>query len=241
MHKEESPLPIRERVRVRGESRTTPDSQNKRLFLCDYDGTITLEDVTNLLVDYYTGTGWRETVLTPFRNGEIDHLQVMVDIYAPIKAPETELVDYSLKITRLRPGFAELYQFCLANHYDFVVVSGGLDFYIKPFMLENMRFFSYTGALSENGWLIRRPDFPLVESGQDFKVRVMEELKSENHYTDTIFCGDGRNDFPLAQKADKVFAVENSRLADLCRESGIAHQTFNDFFQVIEALVEARA
>ena len=31
------------------------------LILCDFDGTITTEDVTNLMMDHFTGTGWRET------------------------------------------------------------------------------------------------------------------------------------------------------------------------------------
>jgi 2-hydroxy-3-keto-5-methylthiopentenyl-1-phosphate phosphatase len=206
---------------------------SKRLLLCDFDGTITLKDVTNLIIDHYTTTDWRETVLPRFWRGEIDHLQVMVEIYAPLKVAETELIDYSLKVTQIRPGFKELYDFCKQADIDLVVVSGGMDFYIKPFLLDGMPYFSYTGELGESGWSVRRPAVPAVVDGQDFKVQVMEELKSRQAYSEVIFCGDGRNDFPLAQHADTVFSVEGSRLSQLCTESNVPYTNFSDFFQVI--------
>jgi 2-hydroxy-3-keto-5-methylthiopentenyl-1-phosphate phosphatase len=210
--------------------------QKNRLLLCDFDGTITVKDVTNLIIDHYTGTWWRDQVLPRFWRNEIDHLQVMVESYAPLKIPEPELIEYSLKVTRIRPGFQELFDFCQQEGSDLVVVSGGMDFYIKPFMLEGMPYYSYTGELGDNGWLVRRPAFPPVADGQDFKVRVMEELCRQKNYSEVVFCGDGRNDFPLAQKADKVFAVEGSRLSILCDEGGVACTPFNDFYQVIQLL-----
>jgi 2-hydroxy-3-keto-5-methylthiopentenyl-1-phosphate phosphatase len=206
-----------------------------KLLLVDFDGTITIEDITNLIWDRYLDFDWRAEMLPPFRVDKISHFDLMVQGYKPINATEAELLEYVRPLVRIRPGFEELLQFCRENNYPVVVVSGGLDFYIKAFLPPGLRVFCYTGKL--NGyWQLSMPEGLVLEEGQNFKVWALEEMKKEYPGYEAIYIGDGRNDFPVSKSADSVFAVKDSTLARLCAEGGVYHTEFTVFEEVVEAL-----
>src|SRR4051812_39160232 len=98
------------------------------LILCDFDGTITLQDVTNLIWDRYIGPSWRGDLLSSYKGGQISHLKIMVDGYKQIHAPKLELLDFVRPLVKLRPGFDALKQFSEARGWPLAVVSGGVDF-----------------------------------------------------------------------------------------------------------------
>lgn len=206
------------------------------LVLCDFDGTYTMQDVTNLIIDHFTGTTWRDQILPRYRAGEIDHLQVMVECYAPLTVPEPELIEYSKANIKIRPGFELLQAFCQEQGAELIVVSGGLDFYIKAFLPPGVPFYSYTGELKNSSWMVRRPDWPVMTAEQDFKVRVLEELKLRFEPSQTIFIGDGFNDFPVAQQADIAFSVAGTRLASLLAANNLPYTEFTNFAQVVDTL-----
>lgn len=210
------------------------------LILCDFDGTITTEDVTNLMLDHFTGTGWRDEVLPTYWAGGMNHFELMQVLYATLKQKEPELLAVA-KTTKFRPGFENLIEYCRDKSYPLAVVSGGLDFYIRSLLPADIPFYSYRGEYDPTGsnWLVRLPDWPEVnlEGGDDFKVRVLGELKQ--HYPQSrpvVFIGDGRNDGPVAAAAGLVFAVRGSRLVEICQARGQNVIQFEDFAEVIAAL-----
>lgn len=212
------------------------------LVLCDFDGTITQFDVTNYLLDKFTGLGWRETILKPYWAGQITHLEVMQLCYRDLSTPQAELLEYS-KGVPLRAGFERFVEFCREQSYFFSVVSGGLDFYIKAFLTPDVPFYSYLGRYDEAArhWQVSLPDWPSmnIAAKEDFKVRVLEELRQQ-HPADlpAVFIGDGRNDGPVAAHAEIVFAVKGSRLAQICAERGQPCTEFEDFGEIMAELRE---
>ena len=208
------------------------------LVLCDFDGTITVEDVTNLILDKFTGPGWRSTILPRYRDGQIGHLDIMQLSYADLATPEATLKEYYKDIP-VRPGFPRLVEFCKVQDWPLVIVSGGLDFYIREFLPPDLPFHSYIGEYDPTHprWEVRRPDWPRVAEGEDFKVRVFEELRDQNHQAGpSVFMGDGLNDFKVANRCDYVFAVRGSRLAQMCVEAGKPSIEFDDFGEVVAGL-----
>lgn len=210
------------------------------LVLCDFDGTITLKDVTDVIADEFTGTTWRDTILPPYQAGQLSHLEVMRLIYADLHTPYPDLVAF-YQTAIVRAGFEKLVDFCQSQNYPLIVVSGGLDFYLKDLLPATVPFHSYVGEWDANvqNWQVRRPDWPVVndQANEDFKVRVLEELvRQHSQSLPTVFIGDGRNDFRVAQVADWVFAVKGSRLAQMCGEVGKACTEFEDFTEVIAEL-----
>lgn len=210
------------------------------LILCDFDGTITTQDVTNVMLDHFTGTSWREEVLPHYWAGEMNHFQLMEKLYATLKPTEPELLAVS-KTIKFRPGFENFVGFCRTRSYPLAVVSGGLDFYIRSRLPADVPFYSYRGEYDPAGsnWLVRLPDWPKVdlEGGEDFKVRVLDELKRQHSQSrPVVFVGDGRNDGPVAAAADLTFAVRGSRLAEICMARSRKCVLFEDFAEVSAAL-----
>lgn len=211
------------------------------LILCDFDGTITTEDVTNLMLDHFTGKGWRDEVLPHYWAGEFNHFDLMGKLYATLKQKEPELLAVSRTI-QFRSGFEEFVKYCRTKGHDLSVVSGGLDFYIRSLLPADIPFYSYRGEYDPTGsqWLVRLPEWPEVNlaGGEDFKVRVLQELKRQ-HPQDhpVVFIGDGRNDGPVAAAADLTFALRGSRLAEICAARGQKYFTFENFAE-IRAILE---
>lgn len=200
--------------------------------ICDFDGTFTLQDVTNLIWDRFIGPSWRDDLLTPYKNGQISHLKIMADGYKLIRAPKQALMDYVKPLVGLRPGFTELRAHCLKKNWPLTVVSGGLDFYIAEFLPPEIPFYSYQTSFNEH-WEVHMPAGIQKAEGEDLKVHVKKLLKKLHGKQRVVFIGDGRNDFPVAKTADIVFAVRGSTLARMCAEHGVAHKEFDDFRELL--------
>ncbi|HLX60988.1 MAG TPA: HAD-IB family phosphatase [Planctomycetota bacterium] len=207
------------------------------LILCDFDGTITLQDVTNLIWDRFIGPSWRGDLLSSYKRGHISHLKIMVDGYKLVREPKYVLMDYVRPLVSLRAGFDALRAHCAARQWPLAVVSGGLDFYIQEFLPAGVPFYSYTAAFNEH-WHVAPPPHIEKAEAEDFKVSVKRLLKKQHRKEHVAFIGDGRNDFPVASKADKVFAVRHSMLAQLCQERGVACREFDDFAEIGKMLGE---
>jgi 2-hydroxy-3-keto-5-methylthiopentenyl-1-phosphate phosphatase len=209
------------------------------LILTDFDGTITSEDVTNAILDRVTGTGWRGAPLTSFRAGEISHLELMQIIYEDLRLSPDEVTPYHAHIT-IRDGWNDFREFCRANGHFLAVVSGGLDWYLAQY-ISDVPVFCYKGDfdVATKRHKISLPDNLSVDyaAKEDFKVRVLEELKKE-HGSDrpVVFIGDGHNDFPVSQHADRVFAIRGSRLARLRHEQNLPVTEFDTFSEIIVEL-----
>jgi 2-hydroxy-3-keto-5-methylthiopentenyl-1-phosphate phosphatase len=207
------------------------------LIICDFDGTITEEDVTNLLWDRYIQENWREEILPPFRSGQTSHLDIMVAGYKPISAPKEELLDYARQHTLIRDGFGRLQALCRTEGWPLVVVSGGLDFYIEEFLPAGVPFYSYTAELTDH-WEVKLPPEVVLNEGQNFKVYVLEQLKQQYPGETVVFVGDGNNDFPIARQSDFVYAVKDSMLALLCEKAAIPCTEFVTFDEVVIDLLQ---
>jgi len=205
------------------------------LILCDFDGTITLQDVTNLIWDHFIGPSWRDDLLSSYKRGHISHLKIMVDGYKLVRAPRQTLLDFVRPQVRFRAGFEALRARCDAMHWPLAVVSGGLDFYIEDFLPKGIPFYSYKAVLNEH-WEVSDPPDIKKDEAEDFKVHVMRLLKKQHRKEKVVFIGDGRNDFPVAKLADRVFAVKGSTLARLCGERGVACEEFEDFETLAKSL-----
>lgn len=205
------------------------------LFLCDFDNTITSCDVTNLIWDRRLGPGWREEFLPPYYAGTTSHFELMAGAYKRIAATEAELLKDIEGKVEIRPGFLDLLDFCRARSWPFVVVSGGLDFYVRSILPPSIRVLSYSARFGEH-CEVRYPEGLSPAPGEDFKLHAIRLLRAEHPGEPIAFAGDGKNDFAAAGEAETVFVLAGSRLEQMCSDAGVAHRPFHDFFDVLRAL-----
>lgn len=188
------------------------------------------------MLDRFAGPEWHE-MMQPYLAGNYSHFEHMQKLYNRLPYPAEELLDYARSVTEIRPGFDKLVQLCRERDWPFAVVSGGIDFYLKAFLDKNIHFYCYLGEF-DTQWRLRLPDWPSIdmESGQDFKVQVIEGLQQQNPGEVVVFIGDGKNDLEAARHADYVFSVAGSRLSELSRKANLPHTEFNSFAQVVTGL-----
>jgi 2-hydroxy-3-keto-5-methylthiopentenyl-1-phosphate phosphatase len=205
------------------------------LILCDFDNTITTEDVTNLLWDRHGIENWRDVLLPSYRAGEATTLELMDQGWRVIDRPADDLLLEARQFIRLRDGFVDFVASCREAGWPLHVISCGLDWYLHGFLPPAVPFTSYT-AVRDGGWRVQLPAGYALPPGEDFKIHVMRGLQAAYPGLDTVFIGDGRNDFPIARACSRVFALAGSTLAHLCERHDLSFTSFESFDTIRGAL-----
>lgn len=205
------------------------------LILSDFDGTITCADLTNQIWDAHLRYDWRQALLTPAVSGEITPFELLRRGYADVDRSAAELLAELRPHAELRPGFEELLSLCVRRGWVFHVVSHGLPFYIREFLPPGTAF-SCFDAVFDGRWRVTVPEAVPLGPGDDFKIRVLDQLKAATGETVAVYIGDGRLDYPAARCCDRVFAVRGSALDALCARDGIPRIPFDSFNEICAAL-----
>jgi 2-hydroxy-3-keto-5-methylthiopentenyl-1-phosphate phosphatase len=200
----------------------------------DFDGTVTVEDVSFLLLDTYAGGNWRE-YLDEYSAGEITVGAFNQKVFSMITADEKTMTDFVLSDRRCkaRPGLKELLDYCDTNSYRTIIVSNGLNFYIRAILksigINKLEIHAAENAFSPTGMRVRYlgPDGKEVDAG--FKEVYTDMLLREGYRV--IYAGNGTSDIFPARKAKYVFATED--LLKKCRAEKLKCYPFKDFFDVI--------
>jgi 2-hydroxy-3-keto-5-methylthiopentenyl-1-phosphate phosphatase len=206
---------------------------------CDFDGTITEEDVSFLLLDTFVGDKWRE-MLEEYTSGRIPVGAFNKKVFSMVKADRQEQLDVIFHSDRvkIRPGLLELVGYCKDKGHRFVIVSNGLIFYIQALLeslgLNDIEVFAARNEFHPAGMKVSyiSPDGEELDAG--FKEAYTRLLRQEGY--DVAYLGNGVSDIFSSRMAVKVFATGD--LLRKCEEENLECIPFNDLFDVIRGLEE---
>ncbi len=214
---------------------------NGGVVFCDFDGTITREDVTDQILTQLAHPSWREIELEWVR-GAIGSRECMERQMALVETSPAEL-HALIDAIPLDPHFAAFYRFTQKRHMDFYVVSDGFDYVIRRVLkrsgvngpLRNGTHLFASALRVEGRRLV--PSFPHSEKPCEHgcatcKPGVMRRFR--DGHRPVVFVGDGLSDRFALEEADLIFAKR--QLLAYCREHGIACQPFETFAEVREEL-----
>ena len=105
---------------------------------CDFDGTITTVDTTELTLRKFAPGKW-EVFDVLLKEGKISLEECMIEQMKLVKASKEDIIRLIDGAVSLRPGITELIEFCRNKDIEFTILSAGLDFYIDH-------------AISKYGW-----------------------------------------------------------------------------------------
>jgi 2-hydroxy-3-keto-5-methylthiopentenyl-1-phosphate phosphatase len=205
---------------------------------CDFDGTITEEDVSFMLLDVFAQGDWREW-LEQYRENKIPVGEFNTRAFAMVKATRAELLKVARDKARLRAGLHELVGYCRRRGFRFVIVSNGLDFYITTILkdagLGNIEVYAartrfYSGGRRGLKVQYIGPDNTPLLSG--FKDAYTKLFIKQNHRL--VYVGNGPSDIAPAAHAQRVFARDG--MLDGCREIGLECTPFNDLNDIVRGL-----
>jgi len=213
----------------------------KTLVQCDFDGTITEEDVSFLLLDIFADPSWRE-MLKEYMAGKMGVGIFNTKAFAMIKADREALLDVVLNSGRvvIKPGFPELVNYCKTAGMEFVIVSNGQDFYIDALLQQtgvtDVKFFAARSRFLPEGLEVKYigPDGNTVIN--DFKENYAKLFLSQGYQI--IYIGNGVSDIFPARHARHVFATGD--LVGKCRETKLDYTPFKDLHDVIRGLQSLR-
>jgi 2-hydroxy-3-keto-5-methylthiopentenyl-1-phosphate phosphatase len=203
----------------------------------DFDGTITMEDVSFLLLDTYVGSIWRE-YLKEYTSGKIPVGAFNKKVFGMMRADRKTMTDLVLTSDRvkIRPGFKELMDYCKRKELKVVIVSNGLTFYIEAILeklnVNGLDIYAAENVFFPGGLKVRYvgPDGKEMEAG--FKEAYTEMLCRQGY--NVIYMGNGISDIYPSRRAKCVFATAD--LLERCKEEKLKCYPFKDFHDVLAVI-----
>jgi 2-hydroxy-3-keto-5-methylthiopentenyl-1-phosphate phosphatase len=203
----------------------------------DFDGTITEEDVSFLLLDEYVGSKWRK-YLEEYSSGDITVGAFNKKVFGMMQADRKTMTDFVLNNPRvkIRPGLKEFVDYCKAKGIEVVIVSNGLTFYIVALLeklgIDGLEIHAAENVFFPGGVRVRYlgPDGEEVDAG--FKETYTDYLCQKGFQV--IYVGNGTSDIYPSRQAKYVCATAD--LLKRCQAEKLKCYPFNDFYDVIKVL-----
>jgi 2-hydroxy-3-keto-5-methylthiopentenyl-1-phosphate phosphatase len=218
-----------------------PLQGKKPVIFCDFDGTITQRDVIITLMEKFAPPVWKEIVDQILNQRTLSIRDGVSQLFRLIPGTQKEaMVAYAKETILFRAGFPEFLEFCQEKTIPFLVVSGGVDFFIEPLLApyrSQLSIFCNGSIFHEDAIELTFPylDESCSPCGQCAccKISIMERYPSSNYYR--IVVGDSLTDLGIARVADGVFARD--KLIDYTQAENIEITPFEDFY-AIQAFLE---
>lgn len=199
---------------------------------CDFDGTITVGDTVDILLEELADPEW-QNIEQLWIKGEIGSRECMALQIALIKGGWPAILQV-LETVQIDPTFAKFAKWCKHHGVPLSIVSDGIDKVIHHILkreqitVDNIR----ANHLEENEDGSVRLTFPCPPQIQGCssgmcKCRILNNGPAKPK---KIVIGDGRSDFCWASEADLVFA--KSKLLTHCQSYRMNCIEFQDFVSV---------
>jgi 2-hydroxy-3-keto-5-methylthiopentenyl-1-phosphate phosphatase len=207
----------------------------KALVQCDFDGTITEEDTSFFLLDTFAQGDWRR-LLRDYKEHKISVGEFNTRAFAMVKADKPTLLGALKGKVKVRAGLHELVNYCLGKGFRLVIVSNGLDFYIRAVLkdlgLGDVEVYAAQASFHPEGMKVHYvgPEGKRLED--DFKEAYTQSFLKLGYKV--IYVGNGDSDVAPAKHAHHVFATGD--LLAYCRENDLKYKPFDNFIDVVREL-----
>ncbi len=222
--------------------------EREAIVFLDFDGTITLRDATDAILDAFADPEWLQ-VEDAWLAGQIGSRECLAAQMALVTATRDQ-VDRLLDEIEVDPGFPTLVAACAARLVPVHIISDGFDYCIGRILgrpdlnllarLTDSRIVSSNLYPSGARWraTFPNPPAPCAHGCATCKPAAMGHLNPNGAVT--VFVGDGLSDQYAAASADFVFA--KGKLAAFCEDASIPYAPYDTLATVttgIERLLGA--
>ncbi len=203
-------------------------------FFIDFDGTISTNDVVDLVLARFAKEEWKDTEAL-WAAGKIGSRECLSLQMALVSATEEEMKKLLGEVC-VDPGFKPFLETLKKFSYDATIVSDGFDFIIQSVLeAHGVRkpllppvYCNHLGWKDSRLSVSFANDKPCAHGCANCKPLVMERLRKPGEFS--VFIGDGLSDRFAAKAADLTFA--KGRLLDFCRENRLAHIGYSGFAEI---------
>jgi 2-hydroxy-3-keto-5-methylthiopentenyl-1-phosphate phosphatase len=213
------------------------------IIFCDFDGTITESDNIVAIMRHFNPPGW-ESLVEGVVTNKISIRDGVGRMFELLPASSRdEVAKFVFDTANIRAGFPELLSYCERNDIEFLVTSGGIDFFLlpllEPFPVSKERIFCNASDFSGERIRIVWPHPCDEHCSNDCgmcKTTVIRRYPKEQYLR--ILIGDSVTDFEGAKLADLVFA--RSHLITKCEQLGLPYVPYETFHDIVRHLNSMR-
>jgi 2-hydroxy-3-keto-5-methylthiopentenyl-1-phosphate phosphatase len=213
----------------------------KLVVFCDFDGTITINDNIIAIMRHFQPDGW-EQIVDKVMKQQITIQNAIGSMFALLPSVrKEEVIRFALDNMQIRSGFSAFLTYCRDNQIEFLVTSGGIDFFVYPTLLPlgieaNQIFCNNSDFSGERISIIwPHPCDDACNQGCGMCKTTLIRSYSPEQYV-RIMIGDSVTDFAGAKLADIVFA--RSHLAVECSKLHMSYYAYESFYEVLTQLSE---
>jgi len=194
----------------------------------DFDGTVTREDVAEVLLQHFAGDAWR-AIEREFREERIGVREAMRREFELLGESRERLLEVVDRTTVLDPQFPGFLDDARAAGVEVEILSEGLEFYIDHLLRRwglRLPYRTNRDVWEAGRMRIEHPfaDATCTLCGTCKMGRVLQ-LRAAGKTV--AYVGDGHSDLCAAFEADRVYA--KGALADLCRREEIDFVPIEDY------------
>ena len=201
---------------------------------CDFDGTISLQDVTDTLLQRHGMPGW-EDLEEAWERGEIGSRECMSGQVALLDMSVAELRE-ALEQVHVDPGFVRFVDHARQLGIGVQVVSDGLDYAIQVILArEGMGDLPIVANRLLPAAAPLEAGNALVAAGlrqRQLQVRPARRAASRGQARAVR----GRRQLGLLRLGKAEHVLAKAKLLDHCRANGIVHSAFVDFDEALSRL-----
>jgi len=212
----------------------------RKIFVTDYDGTITGKDFYSLLAERYIPAD-KPDYFAQYREGRMTHFEAMAAYFAFAPTEEQELVDL-LEASRADPELGESAALLQRAGWELLVVSAGSSWYVERVLRQagvTATVYSNPGRLENGRGLVLEKLDPLspyhsASVGVDKSAVVRHSLRVAQT---VAFAGDGSTDLQSALLIQPELRFARGFLADALRQRGEIFRPFSRWSEIVRELV----
>lgn len=214
---------------------------------CDFDGTVTKKDVwVDALGKFISDKDKFSKLCTDFEKGKITARECIKRELELIDNFDFNTFDAYIEKQELDDYFMDFIEYCRINNHEIIILSEGLDYYIK-YVLDKFRIelkyycntMKITQSCTDNPERVKLSCvFPYSDENCTWcgmsKRNIL--INNTNDYDDevSVFIGDGVSDYCVSNYADIVFA--KNTLASYCWKNNITYHEYRDFSDIMKKL-----
>ena len=199
--------------------------------VCDFDGTISVTDVVDDLLDKFATPEW-QVIERNWIEGRINARECLARQTALVRAQKHDLIRFFHSVM-IDPAFSAFTEFCTAHHLSLSIVSDGFDLAIQQILTRHgldplVIVANHFEQRGNERWEVT---FPYRADTCRAGGGVCKCMVANGGGKPVILIGDGRSDICLARRADLVLA--KGYLTEYCEAHHIPHLPINGFADVI--------
>ena len=211
----------------------------RKIFVSDYDGTITEKDFYALLAERYAPANTPD-YFAQYREGRISHFDAMAAYFAFAPTEEQKLEEL-LAASQPDPDLSDSSALLRQAGWDLWVVSAGSCWYIERVLSRAgvaATVYSNPGRFENGrGLVLEKFDFSSPYHSASIGVNKSAVVQHALHIADTVaFAGDGLPDLAPALLVRPELRFARRVLAVRLRERGEAFQPFSRWSEIVRKL-----